>query len=69
MTIELHEEEFQTLTLMCGYATGAAMASKEFETAKTFLRLTNRLHENRTDYTPYDVESLTRTIPKPSSTT
>lgn len=58
MTITLTDDERDTLTLMAGFATGAAMAQNNIPLAKSFLALTNKLHENNPNFTPYDVDAL-----------
>jgi hypothetical protein len=52
---ELTEDERNTLLLMCGYATGAAMKSRERKLGISFLRLTNRLFEGSPNYVPYQL--------------
>lgn len=55
MKIELTVDEYSTLSVMCGYATGAAMQQGDKRLARSFIILTNRLHEGDPDFRPYEV--------------
>lgn len=55
MTIELTDDEFSQLLLMCGYAAGAAAKGEERLLAYSFIHLANRINQNNPNWTPYEI--------------
>jgi hypothetical protein len=53
----LTRDEFETLLLALGYATGAALARKERSLSLNFIRLMNALNRDNPDYVPYEIPS------------
>jgi hypothetical protein len=51
---ELNAEEFETLLIMCGYATGAAAEKGDSFFVDRFLRLVNKLNECNPQFVPYE---------------
>lgn len=63
--LQLTEEEFDSLTIMMGMATGAAFKNGFKRLAYSFLRLANEVHKNNKKWHPYvipeDVDGSTGT--------
>jgi hypothetical protein len=55
MKIELTDDEFSTLLLMCGYAAGAASSHDNKRLAYGFLRVANAINRNNPSWTPYEI--------------
>lgn len=55
MTIELTDDEFDTLLLMCGYAAGAASNHDDRRLANGFLRIANAINRNNPQWIPYEI--------------
>lgn len=59
-TITLNDEEFDTLLVMCGYATGVVSDNRPL--MNTFLRVANRINEGNEKWTPYEVPEESGTM-------
>lgn len=55
MRIELTDEEFNDLLVMCGYALGAAVMRDEPKLARRFLVLGNQINQHNPRWTPYEI--------------
>jgi hypothetical protein len=55
MQIELTEEQFQTLLLMAGCATGAAFKEGDRQLAYRFVELCNAINKDNPQFIPYDI--------------
>jgi hypothetical protein len=55
MKIELTDDEFTTLMLMCGYAAGVASGRDSMCLAYSFLRLANAINRDNPDWIPYEI--------------
>ena len=55
MKIELTQDEFDMLLLMCGYATGAAMEKGNKRLGYGFLSLANAINRDNPHWTPYEI--------------
>lgn len=51
----LTRQQYETLLLMLGFATGAAHAQNNQSMAGSFLRLANEINKNNPDWTAYEV--------------
>jgi hypothetical protein len=58
--VQLTDDEYTTMILMCGYATGAAMKQGDKRLADSFILITNRLHEGNPNFRPYEVGEKNR---------
>ena len=54
-TIELTRDEFATLLLMLGYATGAAFAKGERDLGYRFVALANQINKDNPNWTAYEI--------------
>jgi hypothetical protein len=54
LKVELTREEHDTLLMMAGIATGAALRDNMPHMAVSFLRLINAVNRNNPDWTPYE---------------
>lgn len=55
MVVDLNEEDFATLLVMLGYATGAARRQGERELSIRFVKLANTINRDNPNWTPYQV--------------
>jgi hypothetical protein len=55
-TIELSDQDFKTLLLCLGYASGAAFKQHDDRAAKSFLQLANAINRDHPNWTPYVIE-------------
>lgn len=53
--INLTDDEFDQLLVVCGYAAGAAMNDRDDRLAYSFIQLANRINEGNPKYTPYEL--------------
>jgi hypothetical protein len=58
MQIELTEEQFQTLLLMAGCATGAAFKEGDRQLAYRFVELCNAINHDNPNYEPYEIPAI-----------
>lgn len=58
MTIELTDDEFENLILMCGYAAGVALKSGDRRQLESFLRTVNAVNRDNPRWIPYEVDPL-----------
>jgi hypothetical protein len=58
--IQLTDNEYNAMTLMCAFATEAAFRKGDQRLANMFLTVTNRLHENDPNFIPYDATSIAK---------
>jgi hypothetical protein len=55
MTIELTNEEFDTLLLMCGYAAGAAFGHENKPLAYSFIAIANAVNRGNPRWRAYEM--------------
>jgi hypothetical protein len=55
ITLRLTMEQWQTLLLVLGYSTGAAIKHGEQGMARLALQLANQLNEGNPEFMPYEV--------------
>lgn len=53
--LELTQDEYATMSLMCGYAAGAAFKAGDQRLANSFVHMANRLHSGDPNFVPYAV--------------
>jgi hypothetical protein len=58
--VQLNDNEYNALTLMCAMATAAAFQQGDRGLAKMFITVTNRLHESDPNWTPYDEKAIAK---------
>ena len=58
--IQLSDNEYNAMTLMCAVATASAFRDEDRRLANMFILITNRLHENDPDFVPYDEKSIAK---------
>jgi hypothetical protein len=56
--VQLNDNEYNAMTLMCAMATAAAFQQGDRGLVKMLITVTNRLHENDPNFTPYDEKSI-----------
>lgn len=56
MKIDLTDDELNSLTIMLGYAMGAATQRGDELLARSFLRLANAVHRNNPRWQRYNIE-------------
>jgi hypothetical protein len=56
--VQLNDNEYNAMTLMCAMATAAAFQQGDRGLVKMLIVVTNRLHENDPNFTPYDEKSI-----------
>ena len=57
--IELTDNEYNAMTLMCAFATEAAMKNDR-RLANMFIAITNRLHECDPNFVPFDEKTIAK---------
>jgi hypothetical protein len=55
MTIELTQDDYDSLLVLIGYATGAAYQHGNLAMARRFLALANRINKDNPAWIPYDI--------------
>lgn len=55
MTIELTQDEFESLLIALGVAVGTFMKQKDWAEVHRLMRLANAINRNNPNWTPYEV--------------
>ena len=58
--IELTDNEYNAMTLLCAFATEAAFKNGDRKLANAFIAITNRLHECDPNFTPFDEKTIAK---------
>lgn len=61
VTLKLSEDDFASLLLVIGYATGAARYESDMSLFYRWMALANKVNEGNTDYRPYEIPEQYRT--------
>jgi hypothetical protein len=56
--VQLTDNEYNAMTLLCAFATEAAFRNGDRKLANMFIAVTNRLHENDLGFVPYDEKTI-----------